>query len=172
MTRRDVSLVLLLLAATQQTACGPARAPQVASTTQVVQAWLNALGETDASKLIGATAYPFSYRNTDKIASCGSGSEVSSDGSLEAFAKCMQKEESLFVKEARLARDLKIDVVSRSNVPKALRTLVADAAPSETIATTVLNGDGITFVCAFVLRNSEKDGWRVRLLATDAEFPE
>jgi hypothetical protein len=147
------------------------REGQAPSPVEVAKEWLSALKATDTANLSRTTTFPFTFRSMGRKSVC--------DGILKAptdvaqFGKCFRTKEKLLLEELRYGEEqMKFQLVDVAAIPKALRAQVDGKTAAQSIVTTYVNGDGVTYIMFFVLQPGPGGGSLVSKFLLKASFPE
>jgi hypothetical protein len=120
----------------------------------VARSWLTAAAR-DSAALESATAFPFTYRTTNKVKHCERAVRAAS--AFSKWATCFQKGQKLLLDEVRAGADLRV-AASQDAEPKALRAL-AEKVPGEgRWLRAFINGDGVSFTFLFRVTGTNGTG--------------
>jgi hypothetical protein len=113
----------------------------------VAKTWLMAAAQ-DGATLESATAFPFTYRTTNKTKRCERA--VRDAAALSKWATCFQKGQKLLLHEVRSGTDLR-GASTRDAEPRALRALAEKIPGDGRWLHAFINGDGVSFTFLFRL---------------------
>jgi hypothetical protein len=128
--------------------------------------WLGSLARNSETGLRQVTQFPFQFVASSAGAKCNKTAD-----DVKAFAglvRCLEKNETVFLKELRDAGELRIKTIDRGKIPPQLADLVGKVAPREQIVSTFINGDGVTFEMVMLVASG--DATAVRAIYINAEF--
>jgi hypothetical protein len=118
----------------------------------VAKTWLMAAAR-DGARLEAATAFPFTYRTTNKIKRCERA--VRDAAAFSKWAMCFQKGQKLLLDEVRAGTNLQV-ASTRDAEPRELRALAETIPGDGRWLRAFINGDGVSFI--FFFRVTETRG--------------
>jgi hypothetical protein len=130
----------------------------------VAGSWLTAAARDNAA-LESATAFPFTFRTTNKIKGCER--TVRDASAFSKWAACFRKRQKLLLGEVKAGANLR-EASAQDVESKALRA-VADKIPGDgRWLRAFINGDGVTFTLLFKVTGGDGAG-KVTAMVLEAE---
>jgi hypothetical protein len=140
-----MKVVVAFLGAALVLAIGTATRAEDSGDLGVAKSWLSA-AVRDGAALESTTAFPFSYRTTNKVKHCEG--VVRNPSVFAKWAACFQKGQKLLLDEVRVGGDLRM-AAARDAEPKALRALAKKTPGDGRWVHAFINGDGVSFTFLF-----------------------